>query len=129
MTRYSPEEMRKRWENGTMPLDEWNSAIEEQVKKDREAAGKMTAVPQEWDTAYTFPINQYHVTEEFIRKFAYAVGNPDPLFHDSAYGRKSLWGTMIAPPTFASVIAWAGYFPDRPSQKGLFISSAIMMNT
>lgn len=118
MNKYSPEEMRHRWENGTMPLEEWNKAIAEQLKKDKESTGELSAVPQEWDTAYSFPINESHVTEEFIRRFANAIGNPDPLFHDPAYGRKTLWGTMIAPPTFASIIAWAGYFPERANIPG-----------
>jgi acyl dehydratase len=118
MKQYSPEEMRQRWENGTMPLDEWNSVIEAQIKKDKETAGKLSAIPQEWDTAYAFPINQAYITEDFIRRFAYAIGNPDPLYHDPAYGKKSLWGTMVAPPIFASVIAWGGAFPEKTALPG-----------
>lgn len=118
MNKYSPEEMRRRWEDGTMSMDEWNGAIEEQVKKDKTNAGKLSAVAREWDTAYTFPINETYVTEEFIRRFANAIGNPDPLFHDPAYGRNSLYGTMIAPPTFASIIAWGGSFPEKANIPG-----------
>ena len=35
-----------------------------------------------------------------IRRFAEAIGDPDPLFHDEAAARKTRFGGMIAPPTF-----------------------------
>jgi len=36
-----------------------------------------------------------------IRRWAlYAVGDDNPLFIDESYGRRSVWGDMIAPPTF-----------------------------
>ena len=35
-----------------------------------------------------------------IRRFAEAIGDPDPLFNDEAAARKTRFGGMIAPPTF-----------------------------
>jgi hypothetical protein len=35
MKKYSPEEMRSRWENGTMTLDEWTQVIEEHLNEDK----------------------------------------------------------------------------------------------
>jgi hypothetical protein len=118
MKKYSPEEMRSRWENGTMTLDEWTQVIEEHLARDRMKINKMSAVPYEWDAAYTFPVNELSVSEEFIRRFAQAIGNADPLFHDPAYGRTTLWGSMIAPPTFETIIAWAGSFPEKADIPG-----------
>jgi acyl dehydratase len=35
-----------------------------------------------------------------IRRFAEAVGDPNPLFNDEAEARKTRYGGIIAPPTF-----------------------------
>lgn len=35
-----------------------------------------------------------------IRRFAQAIGDPNPLFNDEAAARKTRFGGMIAPPTF-----------------------------
>jgi len=35
-----------------------------------------------------------------IRRFAEAIGDPNPLFHDEAAARKTRFGGTIAPPTF-----------------------------
>ena len=45
-----------------------------------------------------------------IRKFAEALGDPNPLFSDIEYGRKSTHGGMIAPPTFPTT--FRGERPD-----------------
>ena len=42
-----------------------------------------------------------------IRRFAEAIGDPNPLFNDEAASRKTRFGGMIAPPTFCrSAVAW-----------------------
>ena len=35
-----------------------------------------------------------------IRRFAEAIGDPNPLYNDEAAARKTRFGGMIAPPTF-----------------------------
>src|SRR5271166_3798802 len=35
-----------------------------------------------------------------IRRFAEAIGDPNPLFHDEVAARRSRFGGIIAPPTF-----------------------------
>ncbi len=35
-----------------------------------------------------------------IRRYAEAVGNPNPLYHDVEYARSSTYGEVIAPPGF-----------------------------
>jgi acyl dehydratase len=42
----------------------------------------------------------YEVERGAIRRFAEAVGDPNPLFNDEQAARRSRFGGMIAPPTF-----------------------------
>jgi len=42
-----------------------------------------------------------HVEKEPIRRFAAAIGDPNPLYHDEAYARKLGYRSIIAPPGFA----------------------------
>ncbi|HUY19496.1 MAG TPA: MaoC family dehydratase N-terminal domain-containing protein [Candidatus Binataceae bacterium] len=42
----------------------------------------------------------YEVERGAIRRFAEAVGDPNPLFNDEVAARDSRFGGMIAPPTF-----------------------------
>ena len=56
-----------------------------------------------------------------IRRFAEAVGDPNPIFNDEAAARHSPFGGMIAPPTFCRSISAA--IPDiklnMPQFRGL----------
>ena len=42
----------------------------------------------------------FEVEKGHIRRFAEAVGDPNPLWQDEAYARKSRYGTIISPPMF-----------------------------
>ncbi len=42
----------------------------------------------------------YEVERGAIRRFAEAIGDPNPLFNDEQRARKTRFGGMIAPPTF-----------------------------
>jgi acyl dehydratase len=42
----------------------------------------------------------FEVEKGAIRRFADAVGDGNPLFHDEEYARKSSYGRIIAPPGF-----------------------------
>jgi len=42
----------------------------------------------------------YEVERGAIRRFAEAIGDPNPLFNDEQQARKTRFGGMIAPPTF-----------------------------
>jgi acyl dehydratase len=56
-----------------------------------------------------------------IRRFAQAIGDPNPLFNDEAAARKTRFGGMIAPPTFCRSLG--GEIPDvklnMPQFRGL----------
>lgn len=46
-------------------------------------------------------------TQDTIRHFADAIGDPNPLYRDVEYGKKTKWGRMVAPPCFLYTIYWA----------------------
>jgi len=54
---------------------------------------------------YIQPINNELVTEDLIRHFANATGDPNPLWRDPNYARGTRWGGIIAPPCFDYCIA------------------------
>ncbi len=45
-------------------------------------------------------VRVFEVEKGAIRRFADAVGDPNPLFRDIAYARKTRYGAIIAPPGF-----------------------------
>ncbi len=50
-----------------------------------------------------------------IRKFALAIGDPDPVYVDEGYARQTRFGGIVAPPTF--VCAFTGHhFPEIVEQ-------------
>lgn len=53
------------------------------------------------------PFNQ-DVTEDTIRTFCNGVGDLNPLFRDLEYGRRSRYGSIIAPPMFPMTYGWLG---------------------
>lgn len=50
------------------------------------------------------PINTLQVEASAIRRFAEAVGDPNPLYYDHEFARTTRWGGIIAPPTFLCVL-------------------------
>jgi acyl dehydratase len=51
----------------------------------------------------TYPESTYEVGKEKIKEYAKAIKNPDPHYLDDDFAKKSKYGTIIAPPTFAVV--------------------------
>lgn len=51
------------------------------------------------------PTEPYEVSRTKIAEFATAIGEPSPLCHDPAAARQAGYPDVIAPPTFAIVIA------------------------
>jgi len=54
----------------------------------------------------------FEVEKEPIRRFADAVDDPNPLYWDEEYAKKSRYGSIIAPPGFIS----APWFANRPTK-------------
>ena len=51
----------------------------------------------------TYPSYTYEVGKEKIKEYAKAIKNLDPHYLDDDFAKKSKYGTIIAPPTFAVV--------------------------
>lgn len=51
----------------------------------------------------SYPAKTYEVGKEKIKEYARAIKNPDPHYLDDDFARKSKYGAIIAPPTFAVV--------------------------
>ncbi len=63
---------------------------------DKSAIGKTTPT-------YTMEVEKGH-----IRRFAQAIGDDNPLYHDEEYAGKSRYGGIIAPPTFPTTFGFEG---------------------
>ncbi len=46
----------------------------------------------------------YEVEKGWIAKFADAIGDPNPLFSDEAYAKKTRFGGIVAPPAFHTAL-------------------------
>ena len=78
-----------------------------------------------YETVFT---DDQPIEEGMIKRFAEAIGDNNPLYHNSEFARKSPFGGIIAPPTF--VFEWnhrealwvdetGGYIADTPLPKRL----------
>lgn len=66
--------------------------------------------PREVSPTFTFPVEAGHVAQ-----FAYAVGDPNPIYRDAAYANATEVGHLIAPPTFTMAAAHSDpKWPLRP---------------
>jgi acyl dehydratase len=54
----------------------------------------------EWIGAESKPVKN-EVEKGAIRKFADAIGDPNPLYRDEEYAKQTRYGGIIAPPTFS----------------------------
>jgi acyl dehydratase len=63
----------------------------------------------------------YEVERGAIRRFADAIGDSNPLFHDEVAARHSRFGGIIAPPTFyrSMMAAFPEVKIDLPGNRGL----------
>ncbi len=78
-----------------------------------ERSRKRLGVPQPLHN----PPHNHEVTEDNTRHFIYGYGDDNPLYSDPAYGAKTRWGTMIAPPNFLYTMGEnAAPKPDPPTR-------------
>ena len=49
----------------------------------------------------------YEIEKEPIRRWAEAIGDPNPLYHDEAYAKSRGFGSLVAPPGFMGQYAFA----------------------
>jgi len=92
----------------TMSEVDYNKMVDDLVARHNKMKGLQVIPPPAHLIAtneYIQPINNELVTEDLIRHFANATGDPNPLWRDPAYARGTKWGSIIAPPCFESCIA------------------------
>ena len=63
------------------------------------------------------PPSVFDVEREAIRRFADSIDDPNPLYWDEEYAKKTKYGTIIAPPGFISA-PWFSGRPRKWGQKG-----------
>lgn len=54
------------------------------------------------------PTAPYQVGREKVREFASAIGDSNPAYHDVSAARALGYADVVAPPTFAFAVAYAG---------------------
>jgi acyl dehydratase len=55
----------------------------------------------------------YVVTKRDIRRFAQAIGDPDPLYYDEAYAQTTRYKSIVAPPLFCQAFAFSDVPPEQ----------------
>lgn len=86
---------------------EWNKLVDEHVAELNKRKDAIIIPPPTHmliESEYQQSQNHQFVTEDLIRHFAYAVGDPNPLWRDPAYARSTRWGGIIAPPFLIVVL-------------------------
>lgn len=67
------------------------------------------------------------VTRDSVRHFAQGMGDPNPLWQDEKYARRTRWGGLIAPPTYLYTViyptgmrvgGWRGWVPSTLATPG-----------
>jgi len=54
----------------------------------------------------------YTVTERDIHRFAQAIGDSNPLYHDPEFGKQTRYGSMVSPPLFGHAFAFEDVPPE-----------------
>ena len=95
---------------------EWNTELDKLIAQFNEERG-VTKLPPPvhvlMDNEYERGINNKLVTEDLIRHFADAIGDPSPMWRDRSYAGGTRWGGIIAPPLFESCISFGSSFGGR----------------
>ncbi len=55
------------------------------------------------------------VEKDMVRKYAQAIGDTNPLYHDESYAKESRHGSIIAPPTMPFIFTFKTSLPKLPS--------------
>lgn len=111
-------DIRKEYDEGTLSVSEWNKVIDDFLEEDSKKAGQVGPVPAFWETTYTFPVVEHFITEDYVKRYAYAIGDPNPLYYDAEYAKRSMHGGIIAPPLFQAAAVNSVVFGDKPQVPG-----------
>ena len=101
---------------------DWFKKLDERIAFFNEGRGEVEcALPPHaiMDNEYIRGINNKLVTEDLIRHFADAIGDPNPFWRDPTYANGTRWGGFIAPPIYESCIAYGSAFGGRMRVPGV----------
>lgn len=65
------------------------------------------------------------VTAASIRRFAQAIGDPDPLYHDEVYAASTVYGGIVAPPLFCQSLTYDDVGLDQLPPDGSPVEMAV----
>lgn len=68
---------------------------------------------------------EYLVTRKDIKRFAQAIGDPNPLYYDEAYARTTRFKTIVAPPLFGQAFAFEDVPPEQLLPDGSPVEAAV----
>lgn len=63
----------------------------------------------------------YEIEKGMIRRFAQAVGDPNPLWQDEEYASRSSFSGIIAPPTFLLILGFGQILQTLTSDSSLTV--------
>ena len=83
---------------------EYNIAIDEWVEGENKRIVEQETVGVVPLRPCQYTLKHPLLTESIIRAYASSIGDPNPLWRDPVYGRKTRWGSMILPPVGEVII-------------------------
>lgn len=94
----------------------WNEKLDERIALFNKGKGEVKVPPPPhaiMNNEYERGILNKLATEDLIRHYADAIGDPNPIWRDPTYAQGTRWGGIIAPPTFESCISFGSSFGGR----------------
>ena len=67
---------------------------------------------------------EYLVTKKDIRRFAQAIGDPNPLYYDEDYAKTTRFKSIVAPPLFGQAFGFEDVPPEQLPPDGSPIEAA-----
>lgn len=81
-----------------------------------EAARKLIGVEKQ---------REYLVTKKDIKRFAQAIGDPNPLYYDEEYAKTTRFKSIVAPPLFGQIFGFEDVAPEQLLPDGSPVEAAI----
>ena len=108
------------WDN--LSDEDWNKKLDEKIAQFNEGRGEVKLPPPStaiMTDEYERGINYKYITEDLIRHYADACGDPNPIWRDPTYAAGTRWGGIIAPPIFETCIAFGSAYGGRLRVPGI----------
>ena len=69
--------------------------------------------------------HEYLVTKKDIKRFAQAIGDPNPLYYDEEYAKTTRFKSIVAPPLFGQTFGFEDVSPEQLLPDGSPVEAAI----